>query len=116
MTQRRRSVRRAVLLAAVLAAAGCGGGEPEIPEGAVRLVANQPTSWEGLRLVAGNIWDDTAVLTAFDEDGVAESADLAPGERVTVMGHSFEVVSVHEDTGDAPPGGSRSHVWVLPVG
>jgi len=104
-----------LLLAVALTVAGCGSDEPEIPEGAIQLVENQPSSWEGLSLVASNIWDDSAVLVVADEDGPADNAGVEVGERVTIKGHTFELVSIYEDTSDAPPGGSRSYAWVLPV-
>ncbi|MCC2312626.1 hypothetical protein LJN51_00200 [Cellulomonas sp. zg-B12] len=104
----------AVGLAAVLALAGCDDA-PERPEGAVELRENQPASVGDVRLVASNIWDDSAVLVVADGDGPADNAGVEVGERVTIKGHTFELVSIYEDTSDAPPGGSRSYAWVLPV-
>lgn len=104
-----------VVLALGLAACGDGDGGDDVPEGAVQLIENQPTGVGDVRLVASNIWDGSVVLSVDDGDGPAQSADLAVGDRATVKGLTFELVSVHEDDADAPPGGSGSYAWVLPV-
>lgn len=103
------------LVAAVLVLGGCGGVSPEQPEGAVQLRQNQPTPVGDLHLVAGNIWDDSIVLSVDDGDGAAENAGLTVGERATIKGRSFELLSVHEDTARSAPGGSESYAWVLPI-
>ncbi|MCC2335986.1 hypothetical protein [Cellulomonas wangsupingiae] len=100
---------------AALALSGCGDDPAEQPDGAVQLRQNQPTTVGDVRLVAGNIWDDSIVLSVDDGDGAAENADLAVGERATIKGRSFELLSVHEDTAESAPGGSGSYAWVLPV-
>jgi len=101
------------LLVAVLALAACG--DDALPDGAVQLRENQPTPVGDLSLVAGNIWDESIVLSVSDGVGPAEVADLAVGERATVKGRTFELLRVHEDTSESAPGGSGSYAWVLPV-
>ncbi|MGN8246994.1 hypothetical protein ACTHAM_000662 [Cellulomonas soli] len=100
-----------------LALTGCGG-EPEpapsSPPGAVMLRENVPTPVGDLTVIASNIWDDSIALSVRSGSGPAESADLTVGETATVMGQEFELVSVHEDDGDAAPGGSASFAWVVP--
>lgn len=115
MMNRRRAWSWTVLLVAVLCLGACGDDAPEQPEGAVQLRENQPTRVDDVSLAASNIWDETIVLSVDDGDGAAESAGLSVGERATVKGRSFELLSVHEDSGDTAPGGSRSFAWVLPV-
>lgn len=105
----------AVVVTAVLALGGCGDDTAEQPDGAVQLRENQPTPVGDVRLVAGNIWDDSIVLSVDDGDGPAANADLTVGERATIKGRSFELLSVHEDTQESAPGGSESYAWVLPV-
>ena len=118
MSRRSRTV--ALATAAVLAGlalTGCGG-EPEAaepsPPGGVMLRENIPTKVGDLTLIASNIWDDSIALSVRGADGPAEGADLSVGESATVLGQEFELVSVHEDDGDAAPGGSKSYAWVVP--
>ncbi|MBF0686503.1 MAG: hypothetical protein IR158_01885 [Cellulomonas sp.] len=106
---------RVLAVTAALALSGCGDGPVERPEGAVQLRENQPTPVGDVRLVASNIWDGSIALSVDDGDGAAESASLAVGERATIDGRSFELLSVHEHAAASAPGGSESYAWVLPV-
>lgn len=116
MSLHRRLASVAVLLAVVVGLSACGDQASEPPDGAARLRENVPTTVDGVVLVAANVWDDSIVLTADDGDGAAEDAGIAVGERATLKGRTYELVSVHEDTSSSAPGGSGSYAWVLPVG
>lgn len=97
---------------------GCGqegGTQVEHPEGAVRLVENQPRQVGGLRLVAADIAEDRAFLGAGDGDGPADSANVSVGDVVELKGQSFEVLEIVVDTsGSTEDGGSNGSVWLLP--
>lgn len=113
---RRRQVGRAALAAAlVLAVAGCGGQEegPEVPEDAVRLVVNQPTSVDGLVLTAYHVREGSAKVMVRDGEEF-ESAVVDVGSHAEALGFEFRLVAVEldADRGDAP-GGDRSTAWIV---
>ncbi|MCC2312625.1 hypothetical protein [Cellulomonas xiejunii] len=112
---RRRQVGRAALAAAIaLMVAGCGGQEgPDVPEDAVRLVANQPVSVDGTVVTAYHIREDSAkILVRIGEE--AETATVDVGSHAEALGFAFRLVAVSVDVGDDDvPGGDRSVAWIV---
>ncbi|UZN02265.1 hypothetical protein [Cellulomonas sp. S1-8] len=115
MVRGRRAWSWVVVVGLVLALGACSDEPQEQPEGAVQLRENLPTPVGELNLVAGNIWDESIVLSVDDGDGAAQNAGLSVGERATIKGRTFELLSIHEDMEESAPGGSGSYAWVLPV-
>lgn len=109
----------AVLVAAVLTLAGCGGSDNagdavEHPEGSRALVLNQPTAVGDYRVVASNVTADEAGIDVVS-DGPAEGGTVALGDEATIGGFTFTLVDIELDEKDSAPGGSRTTVWILPA-
>ncbi|WP_028045073.1 hypothetical protein [Cellulomonas sp. URHE0023] len=107
-----------VVLVTSLAVAGCGADEPDppasSPDGGIWLRENIPTPLDDLTVIASNIDDDHASLSASRAGEVADSSGAKVGETVTVAGRDFTLVSVRVDDSDGPPGSSQSYAWVVP--
>lgn len=112
---RRRQVGAALTAAMVLVLAGCGGQEevPEVPEDAVRLVVNQPTSVDGLVLTAYHVREGSAKVMVRDGEEF-ESAVVDVGSHAEALGFEFRLVAVKVDAGEGDaPGGDRSAAWIV---
>lgn len=102
-----------VALTAAGLAVGCTSTEGEpVPDDAVLLRANIPTDVEGLTVVAGNVEEDSAVLSFADGSAPATVLDARVGETVEALGMSFTLVATRvggDDREDLPD----DSAWVV---
>ncbi|KRE37968.1 hypothetical protein ASG73_10255 [Janibacter sp. Soil728] len=111
---------RAAAVASVLTTlllAGCGGesGAPDsTPAGAVVLSENQPSSIEGVQVVATSVDGDSATLSVTAQ-GPATETDVTEGADVTIGDASFRVEAVWSEGDGDQPGGMGGRVMVVPA-
>lgn len=100
----------AVLLGVLTA---CSGSEEvDVPEDAVLLQGNIPTPVGEVTVVAGNIRDDEAALSAWGPGQPAENAVLEVGGTTELLGISFTLVATEvgdDDRDDLPD----TRAWVV---
>nr|WP_257907078.1 hypothetical protein [Janibacter limosus] len=116
MAGRHRAATVVSVLVSVLLA-GCGGesGAPDsTPAGAVVLTENQPSSIEGVQVVATSVDGDAATLSVTDR-GPATETDVAEGGDVTIGDASYRVEAVWSEGDGDQPGSMGGRVMVVPT-
>lgn len=120
MTRKRRGL--TAVIAAVLAATGVTGcsesdpaARPEVPEGAVSAVENQPRGLgNGLEVIASDIDDSGAYLAIYAEDGDEFSGRTEVGETHEIAGHGITLVATWVDPDqEGAPGSVGSTAYLL---
>ncbi|MCC2315539.1 hypothetical protein [Cellulomonas xiejunii] len=93
-----------VVGALAVSVSGCAttAPRPDLPDGAITLRANIPTSFDGVTAAASNVTEDTAVINVWDGTNPAEAVDLKVGDSGTVLGRTVTLVATRVGNDERP--------------